>query len=217
MTEQIWFKEPQGFLTQDNFLRFFPTSDMNNVEQINAIVRFALYFTIIMLLFRNNYKIFYILVITVIISMAMYTVEQNKEIKKKETYQKRNLAKQKSTGKACRRPSNDNPFMNMLVSDYERGAEMLGKEACDVQNENVQGEMLENFNDKLYRSVGDVFNKTASDRQFYAVPNTDIIPDQGGFAEWLYGNVNKTCKSGNAQACWANASEVFIGTGGAGI
>jgi hypothetical protein len=208
-SDKIWFKDPKNFITQDNFLKFFPTSDMNHSEQINALVRFSLYFTIILLLFRNNYKTFYILAIALILSLAMYTVEQQKETKKKETYQKNNFVKSKSTGKKCVRPTKVNPMMNLLVSDYDEGASRMGTEACDVQNERVQEEMLENFNDKLYRSTSDVFNKTSNDRQWYTMPNTALIPDQGGLAQWLYGGDN--CKSGNSKACWKNQSEVIMG------
>ena len=62
MEEKIWFKDINGFLTERNFLKFFPTSNMTYIEQINSIIRFGIYFTIILLLFRNNYKVFYILV-----------------------------------------------------------------------------------------------------------------------------------------------------------
>ena len=42
MSETIWFKDLPGLITKDNFLQFFPTSDMTYVEQINSIVRFAI-------------------------------------------------------------------------------------------------------------------------------------------------------------------------------
>ena len=35
-TDKIWFKDIQNFITRDNFLEFFPTSDMNYTEQINV-------------------------------------------------------------------------------------------------------------------------------------------------------------------------------------
>lgn len=205
--ETVWFKDPANFITKDNFLIFFPTSDMNYVEQINAIVRFALYLTIILLLFHNNYKTFYILITVLMITYAMYIVEIKKKDEIRTKFENKGEVKSKSTGKVCKRPSKTNPFMNLLVSDYEKGN--VDVEACDVQNEAIKEEMLEDFNSKLYRSTGDAFNKISNDRQFYTMPNTGLINNQGEFANWLYKRDN--CKSGSAQHCWANVSETFLG------
>jgi hypothetical protein len=47
--EKIWFNDPQNLITKENFLKFFPTSDMTYIEQINSIVRFGIYLTLILL------------------------------------------------------------------------------------------------------------------------------------------------------------------------
>lgn len=204
-TDKIWFKDIQNFITRDNFLEFFPTSDMNYTEQINSIVRFAVYLTLILVLFKNNYKIFYILVAVLLVSYAMFIVDSKKKEETRDYYTKYNLAKSKKTNKVCKKPSVDNPFMNRnLLTEYD---EETDKEACDIQNESVKEDVLNKFNEKLYRSTDDIFMNHASDRQFYTVPNTDLVPDQTSFAEWLY--KRPSCKAGDSQACYNNVSEVI--------
>jgi hypothetical protein len=202
---KIWFKDIQNLIRKDNFLNFVPTGDMSYVEQINSIVRFAIYLTLILLLFKNNYKVFYILIAVLLVSYAMYTVDSNKKKESKNYFVQNNLAVSKKTNKICKKPSTDNPFMNRnLLSEYN---EETDKEACDIQNESVKEDMSQKFNDKLYRSTDDIFMNHASDRQFYTVPNTDIVSDQKSFAEWLY--KRPSCKGGDTQACYSNASEVI--------
>jgi hypothetical protein len=203
--EKIWFKDPRNLITQDNFLKFFPISDMNYVEQINSIVRFTIYLTIILLLFKNNYKIFYVLVAVLLVTYSMYVVDNKKKQENKNHYTQNNLALSKKHNKVCKKPTLDNPFMNRnLLSEFN---ETTDKEACDIENEEVKEDMLNKFNEKLYRSTDDIFMNHASDRQFYTVPNTDLVPDQTSFAEWLYKRPN--CKAGDVNACYNNVSEVI--------
>lgn len=88
-----------------------------------------------------------------------------------------------------RRPTINNPFMNVLVSDYDTS---IGKplnvtsRACDTENPKVKDDMQIGFEDNLFRDVSDIFGKNASDRQYYTTPSSQIVNDQTGFAKWLY-------------------------------
>lgn len=87
-----------------------------------------------------------------------------------------------------REPTLDNPFMNVLMSDYMKDEKKhfndLG--ACDVETRSTKDKIQVNFNDNLFRDTGDVFSKNASDRQYYTTPNTQIPNNQTEFARWLY-------------------------------
>jgi hypothetical protein len=205
MNEKIWYKDLKGFLTQDNFLKFFPTADMIYEEQINSIVRFTLYLTILLVLFKNNYKVIYILLVIILITYGMSMIKINDNNNKKEYYQTSNLALSKKTNKPCRRPNVDNPFMNRnILTDYDKKTDMI--ESCDVENEQIKEEILDKFNEKIYRSVDDMFMNQSNDRQFYTMPNTKLVSDQTEFAKWLYDR-GPTCKEGNNQACYENAND----------
>lgn len=209
MNEKIWYKDLKGFLTQENFLKFFPTADMTYEEQINSIVRFTLYLTIILVLFKNNYKVLYILLVIILITYGMSMIKINDNNNQKEYYQKNNIALSQKTNKTCRKPNSNNPFMNRnYLQEYNKKTDDI--EACDVENEQIKEEILDTFNEKLYRSVDDMFMNQANDRQFYTMPNTQLVNDQTGFAKWLYDR-GPTCKQGNNDVCYENVSEVILG------
>jgi hypothetical protein len=91
--------------------------------------------------------------------------------------------------------------MNVLVSDYSINP--TRKKACDIRKSNISKQVNEYFNKNLYRSVSDIFNKEASDRQWVTNPVTTIPNDQNDFAEWCY-KTKPTCKEGNGNMCYSN-------------
>jgi len=93
----------------------------------------------------------------------------------------------------CRRPSVDNPFMNPSVADFNNGDVPV---ACNSFDEDINDNMIVNFNDNLFRDVDEVWERENSQRQFYTVPNTAVPNQQTEFANWLY-KVPATCKENN--------------------
>jgi hypothetical protein len=105
----------------------------------------------------------------------------------------------------------NNPFMNVLVTDYKdnpnRDAE-ISKHVYfdnDDKRQEIQKTIKHNFKNNLYKDVSDVFGRMNSERQFYTTPITTIPNDQGNFAKWLYGRP-KTCKENNGDQCYKNIS-----------
>lgn len=103
-----------------------------------------------------------------------------------------------TSNKKCTRPTIDNPFMNMTMKDYlnfdSQGNIIERPPACDTSDKDVKKEIDDNFKNNLYMDVNDLFGKFNSQRQFYTMPSTDIIPDiNGEFKNWLYKSP-KTCK-----------------------
>ena len=99
MTEKLWYNDLRGFITEDNFLKFFPTSNMTFNEKINSIVRFTIYLVLILVLFKNNYQVFYILVIVLLLTYAMTLMKDGENQKIKEQFRKKNLVNSKSEKK----------------------------------------------------------------------------------------------------------------------
>ena len=77
-TTTIWFKDIKKFITKDNYLDFFPSKGMNFTEQMNSIMRFSIYFTVILYFLKNDYKILFITIF-----MAMLTIYYILSINKK--------------------------------------------------------------------------------------------------------------------------------------
>jgi len=99
-------------------------------------------------------------------------------------------------GKLCQLPDSNNPFMNVLISDYSNRA--TRPEACTTE---VAKESTENhFNTHLYKNVNDIWNKNNSQRQFYTNPSTTIPNDRSSFMKWCW-KTTAVCKDGDQEAC----------------
>ena len=196
---QIWYQDPYSFMSREAFLQFFPTPDMTLAQKINAVMRFTIYFVLVMVLISGNLHYMYLLVGVAAVTSAIYELEKRDKRAKRENFIRDNLAQDVKTGESCVRPTQENPFMNVLMSEYSQNPER--PKACDVEQEGVKDMIGDCFNESVIRDVDDIFYKKASDRQFYTTPNTKIPNDQDGFAKWLY-NTGPTCKEGNGTMCY---------------
>ena len=96
----------------------------------------------------------------------------------------------------CRRPTEDNPFMNPTVTDYGNGPIPA---ACNAGDDRISDETHKMFTKDLYRDVSDLWERQTSERQMYTIPATGIPNDQKLFAEWCY-RTPETCKE-NQENC----------------
>jgi hypothetical protein len=122
--------------------------------------------------------------------------EWNKEKKqknKKISYEKDKLYRKATS----RKPTVDNPFTNIVFSDYLDASNIA--EPCNTSDDNIAQDMQNLYNSSIYRSVGDVFERENSQRMFYTVPIRTVPNDQTDFANWLYKS-GPTCKE-NSQNC----------------
>ena len=117
--------------------------------------------------------------------------EQNKP-KPKISMSKNKILKEQH----CRKPTVNNPFNNILFSDYLEEGNI--PQPCN-SNESTLTEMQNLYNSSIYRNVGDVFERENSQRTFYSVPITQSAESQKDFANWLY-KTGPTCHE-NSQHC----------------
>lgn len=112
-----------------------------------------------------------------------YTVDELKDYKKN----------------TCRKPTPDNPLMNLHATDW---GNINVPEACNADDDNIKDDIAVNFNHELFRDVDEVFDKANSQRQFYTTPNTSIPNNQTEFAQWLYRKPKGTlCKDEDMSKC----------------
>ena len=76
--------------------------------------------------------------------------------------------------------------MNVLLTDYKEGSKRNNNDACDIDNKNIRKSMKEKYDERLFRSVDDIYMNSSGDRQFYTMPNTSIPNNQDEFARSLY-------------------------------
>ena len=202
MTEKIWYADVLKFITPENYMNFFPRDDMSTEEKINSVMRFMLYFSVVLYVFNRSVRIFYILALCGLLSYVVSEMNLDGLGRtKREKYINDSLEERRTRrNRRCTKPSKLNPFMNVLMTDYKDNVDR--PKACDVDSERVKTSMKTNFEHDLYRNVDDVFDRNYSYRQFYTTPNTTIPNDQEAFAKWLYLNEEDTCKEGNGNQCY---------------
>ena len=91
-----------------------------------------------------------------------------------------------------KRPTNQkNPFMNVPIRDFN-----TPQKYSKAEN-NCGQTCKKNFYKSLFRDGDDaLWNRQASERQFYTTPNSSVPNEQIKFAMWLYGN-NQVGKTGS--------------------
>jgi hypothetical protein len=199
MSERIWYDDIQNFITIENYFVILPMVNMTFEEKLNAVVRFFMYLGIILALIKAQYKYLFLGIIAMVVSVLLIEFDKTQKVRAEKF-----LARNDMTvvdNKVCARSTVDNPFMNPTTVDMTYNPNRPS--ACDIDNPDVQAQIEKNFNARLFRNVGDIYDRESSQREFYTVPSTTIPNDQTGFAEWLYGR-GPTCKEGNSIQCSGN-------------
>jgi hypothetical protein len=199
--EKIWFEDPIHFITIKNYNKFFPTDSMTFAEQLNSIFRLSIYFSILVLLLKQNLNILFVAAFMGIFTYVLYNIDTINKNKEKLYLEDNNLSKDPHSGEECIKPSKNNPFMNVLMSDYS--LQPNRPKGCKITNSNIKKEAKDAFDYGLYRDIGDIFGNLASDRQFVTNPSTMIPNDRETLTNWLYkSGSKKTCKEDGTQ-CYA--------------
>ena len=181
--DPFWFNALTIIYNKKRLTEFFPSSNLNYIEKLNSLLRLSIYATILIIIYNRNLNMILFPILTALATLYIYKFYKDGTTGKK-LEDLSNVVDNK-----CTNTTKQNPFMNVLMSDYANNPER--PEAC---KDNNKEEIEDNFNENLYRDVSDVWNKSHSQRQFYTMPNTKIPNDQKGFAEWLYKINHKTCK-----------------------
>lgn len=199
--ETIWFESLPTFMTPETVVRFFPVQGMTLDEQLNAVLRFAIYFAVILLIGGRSSRVMFIPLIVAGGTYFMHQAAKNDvNVMREGLTASRNSTSTPNVSKTknCTLPTRHNPFMNVLPSDYasnpKRGP------ACDIQDFKVSKKVEKMFDTGLVRDSDDVFKRNAGSRQFMTNPSTTIPNDQSGFAQWLYG-IKPVCKTSNRKSC----------------
>lgn len=177
-TELVWFRNPSGFFADDRLAHFLPERNTTLAVQLNALLRLAIYSSVVMVLFRHYSLAIYVPITTAALTYAIYV--SNSPAVGHDLQE--GLTKE---GSFCTVPTRMNPFMNVPVGAYLTDPRRAA--ACDLSSPATLQQVDSLFKDNLYRDVDDVFNRRASSHAFYTMPNTQIPNDQAAFAQWCYG------------------------------
>jgi len=196
--DPFWYNELNILYNKYRLIEFIPQKSYSFSENLNALVRFSFYFSVILFITTRNYLVFYILIITMLITLLIYSnwngstkLSNKEEFKTLQEQIKINENIQISEdGNVCALPTKDNPFMNVLLTDYVDNPNKPPN--CDL-TPTINNEIESNFSYNLYQNVDSIWGKNNSQRQYYTTPNTTIPNDRESFQNWLY-KTGPTCK-----------------------
>jgi len=200
--DPFWLDNPRVLFDRNKLMEFYPDSNLSIDEQLNAITRFVIYFGVLLFIATGNASSF--LLIAVGVAVIVFIQQNGKDFlsKKKEHF----LDSYRSAhqlpngyplevdrkGEVCQAPSKDNPFMNLLVSDYANNPNR--PKSCDVRDTAVRDEVNRLYNSNLFLDVDDIWEKRNSQREFYSVADSRIPNDRESFAKWVYDDRNHSCR-----------------------
>ena len=202
-TDKIWFNNFKILFSKKEMSIFFPTKEMTLNKKINAIMRLTIYISLTLAFLKKNYN--YLFLPVIIGSLSFVVIK----FKTKESFLKNKNNKKITKITKIVKPTKDNPFMNILLNEYEDNPKREAQIKKDLlNNDEIKENIEDNFNKNLYKNVSDVYGGMHSQRQFYTNPVTTIPNNQKAFAEWCFKTKNKSCKEGNGNQCVKNLHEL---------
>ena len=202
MYTPFWYNQPNILIDKNSLFEIFPVKEYDTVRKLNAVLRFSIYYTIIVFLYNRSTNIFAVPVVTALITYFIWSKNSSIQINNVDTQLRNddpNLISLQDHNIGCTLPNKHNPFMNTPFFDVAADKE-LPQSCTSYDNKGIQRKIEKEFDKGLYRNYTDIFGKENSQRQFFTVPGRQGIPDQSSFAHWLY-RTPDTCKEGNSLAC----------------
>lgn len=178
MTE-LWYENPKVLL--DDLDQFFPSKEHNNIQKINSLARLAIYYTAIIYFLNYDNKLLSVSIVIIIISFFLGKTEDFTS------------TDYKLNNNACQKPTIENPFMNFTIGDLINNPSRLA--ACEYDK--AKKLIRQAFRMHLFSDSSDIWGKFISDRNFYTMPNTNVVNNQIGFANWCYGGSGECKSTGN--------------------
>ena len=195
-SDPFWGDNPEILITSDRAIEFVPTNDMNRVEKINALARLFIYIGALLCMIYMSTVYIYI----PIIGLAfLYFVNMN--FPEQESQQQGGRCDNcdvDANGNSYQKPSENNPFMNVLVTDYVENPNR--SPAADIEDPKIRDDIKKMFENGLYKDVDDIWDRNNSQRQYYTNPATTIPNDRDSFMNWCW-NVPSVCKDGDLNHC----------------
>jgi len=221
--DEFWLNQPSILINKERLFEIFPSNDMTFEEKLNAVVRLALYYSIMMWLFMHNSIHLYVLIFVLALTVVIYKYQDEIIVKLTDkqiieqldpsvTINKDNIMIDKDTQEFCMKPTANNAFGNVLLSDYVDQPNR--PQACSIDNPEIVELTEQYFDDGLYKNADDIFNNKNSQRQFFTNPSTTIPNDRETFTDFCFSNM-KSCRGGDSDKCYRY--EDLRSVGGAGI
>lgn len=190
MTETFWYSDPSVLFRQDTWYKFVPQPNMSVREALNAVVRFAVYVSV--LLFGTSRDVWYLVIVPVVMVLTILLNRTFPEAKRMMEGFVSGPVVTGYIGTERSEPTPDNPFMNPGLTDILDDPDRPPAE--EITNKATRDKVNEAFaqTSNMYMDTTDVFDLVQSQRNFYAVP----ADDHAGFLKFLGKNAQATNQKG---------------------
>ena len=203
----FWTEDVEILWRDRRWMQFFPKEQDTYEEKLNSVMRAFLYISFVLALLYFDITYVWVALLGVILTVFLYSQEDKKSGKEQFITGESSPAPfkpLKDTPVQYVQPSEDNPMMNVQLTDYRENPnrEAISKVA-EADDPEMKKAIDDAFYSRMFRDVSDVYSTVASERNFYTMPVTTIPNDQKAFAEFCYGTP-PTCKEGNGFQCMVN-------------
>ena len=174
--EPLWINDPSLLFSKDTWFKFVPMAYMDIPTSLNAIVRFTVYFSILMAVFDTKYLI----AIPVVLVLTILAEKVFPHVRTLEAFKQAAASLENFT-----RPSPENPFMNPLLTEIQDNPDR--PDAAPVTSTKVKREMEKAFQhtSDIYMDTSDRFDMAQAMKTFHTLQSAKIPNDQDGFLKFL--------------------------------
>jgi hypothetical protein len=209
MSTPFWFKDISILYDKNYLMEIIPKKEYDFNRKLNAVVRFTIYYGILLYIFKRDKNILCLPFITVVITVYLHKTSNNDKqddnfkglmnTKGSTNLSEIDMMIDEINTDVYRIPEIDNPMMNQNTFDlYENK-----KAIPTYNNPGVKRKVEETLDSQVFKDSNDLFNRRNSQRQWYTMPNTEAMNKQTEFAKWCY-MTPPTCKEGNGLQCANN-------------
>jgi len=196
MSQQVWFKDPAVLFSTDTWSQFVPMPSMTTAESLNAVVRFSVYFSIILFLSTGISTYLISIPAVLVASVILFTFFPNG--KTLESFIGKVAPKHSS--KAETLPTAANPFMNPLLTEIKDDPHR--PDAAPIGRSDVKVGIYKSFQktSDMYMDTSDLFDQAKAMVSFHTLQSATIPNNQEGFLKWLAKGVDEPDYSSTALA-----------------
>ena len=174
--EPLWINDPTVLFSRDTWFKFVPMSYMDIPTSLNAIVRFTVYFSIIMSMTDSKYLI----AVPIVLVLTVLAEKVFPKVRSLEAF--KNVA---AVLDNFTRPTPENPFMNPLLTEIQDNPNRA--DAAPITSNKVKREIEKAFQhtSDIYMDTTDRFDMAQSMKTFHTLQSAKIPNDQDGFLKFL--------------------------------
>ena len=186
--QQFWFDDISILVNQDYLQDFIPVKEMNTSEKLNAIMRFCMYLSLILILITGNSNYIFIVICGAILT---YIIHINKDEETIKNSNENSNASETNTKELSQpiyeppeneqiKPTPDNLFGNVSVVDIGN------KKTEDAPKDTYETQFQELLKKDTFNEQDNMYDDKMSLRQMYKVPNTFDSESRKKFMNWCY-------------------------------